>query len=171
MKRLLTLSGFILLLLQLQPHPSAAVSMANDPKGFEHITWGSALQSRTDLKVTREGDHVTEYQFKETAPSFAGIPVDSIRLSTVDEQFARVTIRYQGEKTHRQIMQYLEERFGAIERIPGQMMRGLNQQYNWRGSDSEINLTYQGSTERGFIFLDSRTLAPRFNDQMTDSAE
>ncbi len=112
-----------------------------------------------------------EFQFKDAAPSFAGIPVDSVRLSAVDEQFARVTVRYQGEKTHRHILQYLEQQFGAIERLPGQMMRGLNQQYNWRGSDSEINLTYQAGTERGFIFLDSRTLAPRFNDQITDSAE
>jgi hypothetical protein len=169
MNRLFALLGFILFLAQ--PDPSAAVPMTNDPKGFEHIPWGSPLQSRTDLKVTREDSHVKEFQFKDAAPSFAGIPVDSVRLSAVDEQFARVTVRYQGEKTHRQILQYLEQRFGAIERLPGQMMRGLNQQYNWRGSDSEINLTYQAGTERGFIFLDSRTLAPRFNDQITDSAE
>ena len=51
------------------------------------------------------------------------------------------------------------------------MARGLNQQYNWRGSDTEINLTYQAGTERGYIFIDSRTLAPRFNDYITDSAE
>jgi hypothetical protein len=68
-------------------------------------------------------------------------------------------------------MTYLERQFGPIERIPGQMMRGLNQQYNWRGSDSEINVTYQANTERGFMFLDSRTLAPRFNDHIADSAD
>jgi hypothetical protein len=32
-------------------------------------------------------------------------------------------------------------------------------------------VTYQANTERGFIFIDSRTLAPRFNDHITDSAE
>jgi hypothetical protein len=51
------------------------------------------------------------------------------------------------------------------------MMRGLNQQYTWRGTDTEINLTYHANTERGYIFIDSRTLAPRFNDRITDSAE
>ena len=51
------------------------------------------------------------------------------------------------------------------------MTRGLNQQYNWRGTETEINLTYQAGTERGYIFIDSRTLAPRFNDDITDSAE
>jgi hypothetical protein len=114
---------------------------------------------------------VTEYELKGVAPSFGGVPVQSIRLSSVDDQFARVTIRYQGEESHKLILAYLEREFGSIERIPGQMMRGLNQQYNWRGNDSEINLTYQASTERGFVFIDSRTLAPRFNDHITDSAE
>jgi hypothetical protein len=92
-------------------------------------------------------------------------------LSSIEGQFARVTIRYKGEDVHRKILAYLEEEYGPIERIPGQMMRGLNQQYTWRGDESELNLTYQASTERGFIFLDSRTLAPRFNDYITDSAE
>ena len=150
---------------------SFAVSMAKDPKGFRDIAWGSSLAARSDLSVARTGPNVTEYVFKELAPSFADVPVLSVRLSSVDEQFARVTIRYQGEDAHKRIMAYLEREFGPIERIPGQMMRGLNQQYNWRGTDSEINVTYQASTERGFIFIDSRNLAPRFNDNIADSAD
>ena len=82
-----------------------------------------------------------------------------------------MTIRYRGAETHKRILSYLESEFGRTERLPGQMLRGLNQQYNWRGSESEINLTYQSSTERGYIFLDSRTLAPRFNDLLADTAE
>jgi len=169
MNRPFALLGLVLLLVH--PLPSAAVSMTNDPKGFHNIAWGAALRSRSDLEVAREGPHVMEYQLKNTPPSFADVPVESIGLSSVDDQFARVTIRYKGEESHRRILAYLEQEFGRIERIPGQMMRGLNQQYNWRGSDSEINLTYQASTERGYIFIDSRTLAPRFNDHITDSAE
>jgi len=80
-------------------------------------------------------------------------------------------IRYQGDHVHRQVLRFLESRFGRLERVPGQMARGLTQQYNWRGTDTEINLTYQAGTERGYIFIDSRTLAPRFNDYITDSAE
>jgi hypothetical protein len=160
-----------LLLLLLHPSPSEAVPMTNDPKGFHGLSWGSTLESRPDVEVTHEDSHVMEYRLKDVAPTFGDVPVESIRLSSVDGQFARVTIRYQGDETHKRIMRHLEEQFGPIERIPGQMMRGLNQQYNWRGTDSELNLTYQAHTERGFIFLDSRTLAPRFNDQITDSAE
>lgn len=90
---------------------------------------------------------------------------------SVDDQFARVIIRYQGDPVHRQVLSFLENRFGRLERIPGQMARGLTQQYNWRGSDTEINLTYQAGTERGYIFIDSRSLAPRFNDYITDFAQ
>lgn len=93
------------------------------------------------------------------------------RLLSVDEQFARVTIRYQGDPAHKNIMAYLEREFGKIERIPGQMLRGLNQQYSWRGTDTEINVTYQASTEKGFVFIDSRSLAPRFNDLHGDTVD
>jgi len=151
--------------------PSHAVPMANDPKGFQNIIWGSALESRPDMEVTRKTQHVIEYQLKNTPAAFAGIPVESVRLSSIEKQFARVTIRYRGEEIHKRLLAYLEQEFGPIERLPGQMMRGLNQQYNWRGTESEINLTYQGSTERGFIFIDSRNLAPRFYDYLADTAE
>jgi hypothetical protein len=95
----------------------------------------------------------------------------SILYVSFDDQFARVTIRYQGETVHKHVLSFLESRHGTLQRIPGQMARGLNQQYTWRGSDTEINVTYQGGTERGYIFIDSRNLAPRFNDDITDSAE
>lgn len=161
----------ILLLALLVPAQVGAVPMLNDPKGYRDIAWGVSLTTRSELELTREGPHVQEFEFRGTPHTFAGIAVESVRLSTVDEQFARVTVRYRGEATHKHIMGYLEKQFGAIERIPGQMMRGLNQQYNWRGVETEINLTYHGATERGYIFLDSRTLAPRFNDRITDSSE
>jgi len=95
----------------------------------------------------------------------------SILYVSLDDQFARVMIRYQGEQVHKHVLRFLENQFGGLERIPGQMARGLNQQFTWRGSDTEITLTYQAGTERGYIFIDSRTLAPRFNDYLTDSAE
>jgi hypothetical protein len=95
----------------------------------------------------------------------------SVRYVSVDDQFARVIIRYQGDHVHRQVLSFLENHFGRLERIPGEMARGLTQQYNWRGTDTEINLTYQAGTERGYIFIDSRSLAPRFNDYITDFAQ
>jgi hypothetical protein len=154
-----------------RPVLAHAVPMVNDPNGFQNLSWGVALTARPDLEIARAGPHVNEYQLRDSHPLFAGIPVESLRFLSVDEHFARVTIRYQGDDRHKQILTYLEQQFGSLERVHGQMMRGLNQQYNWRGADTEINLTYHANTERGFIFIDSRTLAPRFNDHITDSAE
>jgi hypothetical protein len=153
------------------PFLAHAVPMVNDPNGFQSLTWGTTLTTRPDLEVATAGPHVNEFQLKDGPPSYAGIPVESLRLLSVDDQFARVTIRYHGDDRHKQILAYLEQQFGSLERIPGQMLRGLNQQYTWRGSDTEINLTYHANTERGYLFIDSRTLAPRFNDRITDSAE
>ena len=155
----------------LSPILAGAVSMTNDPKGFRNIVWGTALNTRTDLEPTRQGRNIIDYRYKNSPPTFADIPVESLQLSTVDDQFARVTVRYRGEDTHKKILGYLESEFGRMERLPGQMLRGLNQQYNWRGNESEINLTYQAGTERGYLFIDSRTLAPRFNDLLADTAE
>jgi hypothetical protein len=148
-----------------------AVQMVNDPNGFQSLIWGSTLTARPDLQLAKAGPHVSEYQLRDGQPLFAGVPVESLRLLAVDEQFARVTIHYQGDDRHKQILTHLEKQFGSLERTPGQMMRGLNQQYIWRGTDTEISLTYHANTERGFIFIDSRTLAPRFNDLISDSAE
>jgi len=169
MGRYLALLGFLLCLSR--PFPVHAVPMVNDPNGFQSLAWGVALTTRPDLEIAKAGPHVNEYQLRNGQPSYAGIPVESLRFLSVDEQFARVTIQYQGEDRHKQILAYLERQFGSLERVPGQMMRGLNQQYNWRGADTEINVTYHANTERGFIFIDSRTLAPRFNDRITDTAE
>ncbi|MEO6544812.1 MAG: hypothetical protein ABIP05_12295 [Nitrospiraceae bacterium] len=135
------------------------------------MTWGVALTARPDFEIIMPGPPVSEFQLKNSPPSYAGIPVDSVRFLSIDDQFARVTIRYQGDDRHKQILVYLEQQFGSLERIPGQMMRGLNQQYTWRGADTEINLTYHANTERGYLFIDSRTLAPRFNDRITDSGD
>ncbi|MDF0668577.1 MAG: hypothetical protein P0119_21210 [Nitrospira sp.] len=148
-----------------------AVPMTDDPKGFHDIPWGTSLSSRQDLEPIQADPHIMEYLYRTEPLSFAGTEMTRILYLSVDDQFARVIIRYQGDQVHRQVLSFLENRFGRLERIPGQMARGLTQQYNWRGSDTEINLTYQAGTERGYIFIDSRSLAPRFNDYITDFAQ
>lgn len=123
------------------------------------------------MELMQADPHIAEY-LRKTEPSlFAGTQMSGVLYVSVDDQFARVIIRYQGDHVHRQVLGFLEDHFGRLERVPGQMARGLTQQYNWRGTDTEINLTYQAGTERGYIFIDSRTLAPRFNDYITGSAE
>ena len=163
--------GLLVVLIFILTVPALAITMANDPHGFDHLTWGMPLIDIPELTVTRSNSHTIDYQFRDRPPVYADIPVESVHLSTVDDQFARVTIRYSGANAHAQVLQFLERSYGKIERLPGQMMRGLNQQYTWRGPDTEISLTYEANRDRGFIFIESRNLAPRFQDRMSDTAE
>lgn len=163
--------GCVFALLFLTPGPVFAITMANDPHGYQDLSWGIPLTDMPELTVTRENTHTIDYEFRDRPPAYADIPVESVHLSTVDAQFARVTIRYRGAQSHKQVLQYLERTYGAIERLPGQMMRGLNQQYTWRGTETEITLTYEANRDRGFVFIESRNLAPRFQDRMSDTAE
>ena len=71
--------------------------MQNDPNGFQNLAWGVALTAMPDLEITRAGPHVNEYRLKDRPPSYAGVPVEGLHFLSVDEQFARVTIHYQGD--------------------------------------------------------------------------
>lgn len=165
--RVLVLSMFLAAFVE----SASAITMANDPQGFRQIPWGAALTDIPELIVIRTNSHTTDYEFRDRAALYGDIPVESVQLSTVDAQFARVTVRYHGAQTHSQLLRFLEGSYGVIERLPGQMMRGLNQQYTWRGPETEISLTYEANRDRGFIFIESRNLAPRFQDRLSDTAD
>ena len=153
----------------LAPTPCAhAVGMTNDPKGFNNIPWGAALDGRPELTVANSTPHVKEYDLKSGPLTLGEAKVDMMRFSTFDGKFARVTIRYRGKQVHTQVLAYLQAQYGSIDRTPGQTMRGANQQYNWRGTDTEINMTYTGQGERGFLFIESAVLAPRFSDLLAE---
>ncbi|MGQ0811488.1 MAG: hypothetical protein ACT4OO_09730 [Nitrospiraceae bacterium] len=164
------LAGAVCLTVHFSLFPAAAVSMVNDPKGFRNIPWGVALAAVPDLTVSRTATTITEYVSKNGPLTLGETPVDTILFSSIDGQFARVTIRYRGETIHRQVVAYLEQQFGLLERIPGQMLRGMNQQFNWRGTETEINVTYEANSERGYVFFESRSLSPRFNEGLADTA-
>lgn len=108
------------------------------------------------------------YAFRSEPTYFGRIPVESIKLFTIHGKFARALVRYRGQETHEAIMEVLESQFGEVRTARGAMIRGLNQQYTWRGQNTEINLTYQGLRERGIFFVESRMLAPGFLDVLSE---
>ncbi len=148
----------------LWPPSATAGEMERDPGGFYGIRWGAPLADVPELVQIETGDRLQTYEFKHGAPPLGEAKPDSVRLVAIHGQFARATVRYRGAHIHRQILAYLEREFGRADRTPGSMIRGLNQEFNWRGPETEVNLTYEGFGERGIIFIESRTLAPRFND-------
>ena len=138
--------------------------IVKDPNGFFGIQWGNPLANRTDLKEIDASNTLHVYTFKQDDPVFEGIPMESVKLYGLDDQYARVLFRYKGKDTHQSLLSYLEERFGKSGPTHGGMMRGLNQQYTWRGPDTEITITYHGFRERGVLTAESRVLAPGFLD-------
>ena len=136
--------------------------------GFQGIPWSSPLSERTQLALVDLDGRVKIYEYRESPPLFAQEPVESIKLYTIDDQFARVMIRYRNETTHNRLKQAIVSQFGDIRHNPGSMVRGLNQEYSWRLEETEINLSYRGLGERGFIVIQSRILAPRFLELLSD---
>jgi len=139
-----------------------------DPKGFFGITWGKPLTNRKDLKEIDSSNSLQIYTLKQGNPYVEGIPMESVKLYGLEDQYARALFRYKGASTHKLLLEYLESRFGKSAPSRGGMMRGLNQQYTWRGPETEITITYHGFRERGFLSAESRVLAPRFLDVLGD---
>ena len=166
----LALTGGLLWTLLLSPPAVHAVPMIDDPKGFNGIAWGDALDNRPELALVSTARRIKEYDIKNGPLALGEAKVEMMRFSAVDDKFARVMIRYRGKDVHTRLLAHLQAKYGPLDRTPGQTMRGFNQQYNWRGSDTEVNVTYEGQSERGFLFIESTVLAPRFNDSIPEHA-
>lgn len=158
--------GLLWSLVLLPPPAVHAVPMVNDPKGFNGILWGARLDDRPELSLINTARRIKEYDLRKGPLTLGKAAVEMMRLSTVDDKFARVTIHYRGQSTHAQILAHLQAQYGPLDRTPGQTMRGFNQQFNWRGADTDINMTYEAVGERGFLFIESILLAPSFTESI-----
>ncbi|MEE8126379.1 MAG: hypothetical protein V3T42_11235 [Nitrospirales bacterium] len=146
----------------------------NDPNGFLGIQWGKPLADRADLKEIDFHDTLRIYTLKMEKPQIEDISMESVKLYTIEGKFVRILFRYQGKSIHESLVDYLESQFGKTDHaygsLYGSMMRKLNQQYTWRGPDTEITITYHGYRERGFLIAESRVLAPLFLNSLSDDS-
>lgn len=145
-----------------------ATPIKQDPKGFFGSLWGKSLKNRSDLKEIDSVNTMQVFSMKHQPPQIENIVMESVKLYTLEEKYARALFHYQGETTHTSLLEYLENRFGKIEVPYGSMIRGLNQQYTWRGLETEITLTYHGFRERGILAVESRIYAPLFLDTISE---
>ena len=148
----------------------SATSIEQDPKGFFGSLWGKSLEGRSDLKEIDSIDTLHIYTTKKAHPQVEGIEMESVKLYTLEKKYARALFHYQGETSHKSLLHYLETQFGKTDNPYGSMMRGLSQQYTWRGPETQITLTYHGFRERGFLTAESRIYAPLFLDTLSDNS-
>jgi len=149
----------------LQSNPASAVPMQNDQNGFEGIPWGATFsETDTFVKVEDTGRFQT-YELKTGAATLGAAKVDSMRFVTSEGKFARVTVRYQGKATHDQILTYLQSLYGPLDRTPGQIAGGSVKFFSWTGFETDVNLRYETSTDRGIIFFESQELRRKMTDK------
>jgi hypothetical protein len=141
-----------------------AVPMIEDPNGFEGIPWGATLsESETFGKVEDAGRFKT-YELKAGSPTLGPAKVESMKFITIDDKFARVTVRYQGKEAHEKILAWLQTRFGPLDRTPGQFSVGPVKFYAWQGFETEVTMRYEAQMDRGIIFFESQVLRNKVSE-------
>lgn len=143
-----------------------AVQMKDDPKGFEGIPWGATLGESETFGKVEDAGRLKTYEIKGGAPSFGPAKVESMKFTTVDDRFARVTVRYQGKETHDQLLAFLQSRYGPLDRTPGQFAGGAVKIFAWQGEETAVSLRYETRTDRGIIFFENPSLASRIEGAM-----
>jgi hypothetical protein len=146
--------------------PALGVQMKEDPKGFEGIPWGAALSESETFGKVEDAGRVKTYELKGGPPSFGPAKVESMKFTTVDDRFARVTVRYLGQEAHDQLLSFLQSRYGPLDRTPGQFAGGAVKLFAWQGVDTVVSLRYETRTDRGIIFFENPTLASRIEGAM-----
>ena len=150
---------------------ASAVNMVNDPKGFQGIQWGTTLANLPDMTLVESTTRIKQFGLKQSPPRLGDIAVESLRLVSIDGKFARVVVRYQGMATHQSILKYLQSQFGPLDLTPGQITRGVLQQFTWSGPETDVDLTYDAHRDRGFIFIENRALVQKFEEGMAPDSD
>jgi hypothetical protein len=158
----LVVSGLACLLLA--GASALAVPIVNDPNGFEGIPWGASFSEGEHFGKVEDAGRLQTYEIKGTTPALGPVPVDSMRFTTFEGKFGRVTVRYTGKAVHERILTYLQETYGPLDRTPGQIAVGPIRVYAWHGFDTEVTLRYEAQAERGIIFFESRTLREKLSE-------
>jgi hypothetical protein len=143
---------------------AVAVPIINDPNGFEDIPWGATFSETDQFVKVETGGRLQTYEIKGTAPALGTTAVDSIRFTTFEGKFGRVTVRYTGKDAHEGILGYLQSKYGPLDRTPGQIAVGPIRVYAWHGFDTEVTLRFEAREERGIIFFESRSLREKLSE-------
>jgi len=155
-------AGLVLCLIS---ESAPAVPIADDPNGFEDIPWGATFSDHARFVKTEDTGRLQTYELKEQPPRLGTTPVDSMRFTTFQNRFGRVTVRYSGAAAHETLLIYLQSTYGPLDRTPGQIAVGPVKVYAWHGVHTEVTLRFESTLDRGIIFFESRTLRERWSEE------
>lgn len=143
---------------------ASAVPMKEDPNGFEGIPWGTPLSDSDTYGKVEDAGRLKTYELKNGSPALGSTKVESMKFMTIDDKFARVTVRFKGKTAHDEILAFLQSRYGQLDRTPGQFSVGPVKFYAWQGFETEVTMRYETRTDNGIIFFESQTLRGRLTE-------
>lgn len=159
-----TRAAIVILCLFNSSPPVFGVPIVNDPNGFEDIPWGTMLSEGERFAKIEDSGRLQIYEWNGRPSLLGTTQVDSIRFTTFEKKFGRVTVRYSGKETHEGILIYLQSRYGPLDRTPGQIAVGPVKVYAWHGFHTEVTLRFEAGPDRGIIFFESLTLPEKLAD-------
>jgi hypothetical protein len=143
--------------------PALAVLIYDEPSGFQGIPWGaspadcSSLSFVKTLGTTDSMKHADLYDLSTDGVTLNGVTFTRIRYRFLDNQLESVQLRYEGRADRDKLMQWVEQRYGAL--TPGERKQAGAE---WQGDETVVNLSYNPETGRGSLWLISRTLSGGF---------
>ena len=154
----------VLTTLLLSLSAARAVPIEHDTRDFEGIPWGATFEESETFQKVEDTGRSKAFELKGVTPTLGTVQVDSMRFYTAKDRFARVAVRYHGKPTHKAIMTYLEDRYGPLDRTPGQIATGPVRFHNWHGEETDVTLRYEVHADDGIIFFESQVWAPQLNE-------
>lgn len=150
--------------------PVLGALIVNDPDGFGNIPWGTILSETEHFAKIEDSGRVQVYEQIGRTPLLGPVTVDSVRWTTFEKKFGRVTIRYSGQDAHEAILTYLQSTYGPLDQTPGQITIGPVKVYTWRGVSTDVTLRFDAKLDHGIIFFESRTLPEKPVDETSAPA-
>ncbi len=148
----------------------SAAPILNDPNGFEDLLWGTIWSETEQFVKIDDAGRIRTYEPHGHTPMLGTTAVDSLRFTTFENKFGRVTVRYSGTGAHEEIMRYLQSKYGPLDHTPGQIAVGPVKVYAWHGGHTEVTLRFESRLAQGVIFFESRTLPEKLTDQTSATA-
>ncbi|OQW31301.1 MAG: hypothetical protein A4E19_20235 [Nitrospira sp. SG-bin1] len=145
--------------------PACGVPIISDSNGFEDIPWGTILSEGEHFTKVEDSGRLQIYERNGRPPLLGITPVDSMRFTTFEKKFGRVTVRYSGKETHDELLTYLQSNYGPLDRTPGQITVGPVKVYAWHGFHTEVTLRFETRLGHGIIFFESRMLPEKLVDE------
>jgi hypothetical protein len=154
--------SFILLILLLFCLLSAPAGVCADLDGFNGMRWGSnlaELQQTKKLVLIKEGGKsgASLYVLENEALRFGKATLTGINYSFAKDRLQGAILLFNGPKNFAAVKAEAMAKFGESKKIE----QGGEEMYNWPGMLTSSILSYNRSTQTGFLFLKVKKMPPQ----------